>query len=83
MTKENEIQDEGCLESFDYLYTYLNGELKDEKALAQLEHHLSHCKSCYSRAQMERQLNEKMKGAGRKKAPAEVKNRLKGLLEDL
>lgn len=80
---KTEVIDSDCLEAFDHLYAYLNGELKDEVTLAKIEHHLGHCKSCFSRAQMERELNERMKKSGKDKAPETLKKRLDDLIDDL
>ena len=57
-TDKPDVVDSDCLEAFDHLYAYLNGELHDRLTLAKIEHHLGHCKSCFSRAQMERELND-------------------------
>lgn len=76
----NEID---CLEAFDHLYAYLNNEISDPTDLANIEHHLSHCKSCYSRAQMERELNKRMKDAGKDELPESLQSRLRGLMDDL
>jgi len=78
-----DVVDSDCLEAFDHLYAYLNGELKDKVTLAKIEHHLDHCKSCFSRAQMERELNERMKKSGKDKAPETLKKRLNDLIDDL
>ena len=81
-TDKDKVLDSDCLEAFDHLYAYLNGELKDPKTLAKIEHHLGHCKSCFSRAQMERQLNERLKNSGKQKAPESLQKRLRNLLDD-
>jgi anti-sigma factor (TIGR02949 family) len=78
-----EVIDSACLEAFDHLYAYLNGEIKDEETLARIEHHLGHCKSCYSRAEMERQINERLKQAGKDKTPESLQKRIRGLIDDL
>jgi len=83
MTHEPEEIDDSCLEAFDFLYAYLNGELKDKAAIAKLEHHIGHCKSCFSRAQMEEKLNKRMQQSGQEKAPATLKSRLKDLMDEL
>jgi hypothetical protein len=72
-----------CLEAFDLLYTYLNDEITNPTDLANIEEHLSHCKSCYSRAQMERELNQRMKDSEKVDLPDTFKKRLNNLLEDL
>jgi anti-sigma factor (TIGR02949 family) len=76
------IADTDCLEAFDHLYAYLNGELDDEATNARLEHHLGHCKSCFSRAQMERELNERLKKSGKGRTPESLQNRLRDLMKD-
>jgi anti-sigma factor (TIGR02949 family) len=82
MAHDSEQHNDSCLEAFDYLYAYLNGELKDEAAIAKLEHHLSHCKSCFSRAQMEKELNKRMKPSDQEKAPTALKTRLQKLMDE-
>lgn len=76
-----EVVDSDCLEAFDHLYAYLNGELKDELTLAKIEHHLGHCKSCYSRAQMERKINERLKQSGTDRTPESLQNRLRKIMD--
>ncbi|MES9922723.1 MAG: zf-HC2 domain-containing protein [Candidatus Thiodiazotropha endolucinida] len=75
------IIDSDCLEAFDHVYAYINGELHDEETRARIEHHLSHCKSCYSRAEMERKINERMKMAEMPSPPEQMKKRLKDLID--
>jgi anti-sigma factor (TIGR02949 family) len=79
-TSENEID---CLEAFDLLYAYLNNEITNPVDLSNIEHHLSHCKSCFSRAQMERELNDRMKESEKPDMPDTLKKRLNNLLDDL
>lgn len=75
--------DIGCLESIEALYAYLDGEIRDPAELARIEHHLSHCQSCYSRAELERRLSRRLKGTGAVTAPEALQDRLKALLEKL
>lgn len=81
-TDKHDVMDSDCLEAFDHLYAYLNGELKDKIELQKIEHHLDHCKSCFSRAQMERELNERIKKSGKDKTPEALKNRLRAIIKD-
>jgi hypothetical protein len=46
--------DIGCLEAIEAFYSYLDGELSDPQAIEDFEHHMSHCRSCFSRAEVER-----------------------------
>lgn len=75
--------DIGCLEAIETLYAYIDGELDDEGSIAKVEQHLGHCKSCYSRTQMEKRLTEYMKKSARSRAPEELQNRLRNLIEGL
>ena len=75
------ITDSDCLEAFDHLYAYLNGELTGEP-LAIIEHHLSHCRSCFSRMEMERELNSRIQDSGKDKTPEALQQRLYKLLDD-
>ena len=54
----HEVEEIDCLEAIDNLYAYLDGELTDKETLAKFKSHLGHCKSCYSRAEMEKALSE-------------------------
>jgi len=81
-THEHTEIDSDCLQAFDHLYAYLNGELKDPKAVAMMEHHLDHCRSCFSRAEMEREVNKRLKHSGKSATPPSLENRLKKLIED-
>ncbi len=83
-TQEHEHSgDIGCLEAIEWLYAWLDGEL-DEQSVAELEHHISHCRSCFSRRQMELRLTERMKTVSENEpASAELKSRLGQLIEKL
>jgi anti-sigma factor RsiW len=68
-------------EAFDHVYAYINDELHDEETRAKIEHHLSHCKSCFSRAEMERKINEGLKATQKPSPPEPMKRRLKDLID--
>lgn len=80
---DNDVNEIDCLEAFDHLYAYLNNEITNPIELANIEHHLSHCKSCYSRAQMEKELNQRIKISGKSDAPDSLKKRLGKLMDEL
>lgn len=77
--KEDSYSD--CLEAFDHVYAYINNELQDETTISMIEHHLSHCKSCYSRAEMERQLNDRLKNISEHEPPEKLRKRMKSLID--
>jgi hypothetical protein len=90
MSNSKEPVDIGCLQAMEFFYAWLDNEL-DGKDVADFEHHLSHCKSCWSRAEVERALTEHIKrsaGAGSKEgsavsAPGSLHKRLEKLLDKL
>jgi len=82
MTKDSEkkaIEDLDCMDAIRNLYAYLDGEL-DARAHDNVEHHLGHCRACYSRLEFEAAISERLKQQG-KPAPKAVKNRLRELIE--
>ena len=54
----------------------------DEESIARVEKHLGHCRSCYSRTQMERTLTEHIRKANRQTAPGALQSRLRKLMDN-
>ena len=79
---KHDHEDIDCLEAFDHLYAYLNGELKDAETRAKVEHHLGHCRSCFSRSQMEQALSERIRDSGKDKTPESLQKRVRVLMKD-
>jgi len=75
--------DIGCMQAIETLYAYLDGELDDPNSVREFEHHMSHCRSCYTRAEIEGLLTERMRQSSRQKAPEALQSRLQELLRDL
>lgn len=78
---ETEHGDVGCLEAIEWLYAWLDDEL-DPDSVEQLERHVAHCQSCFSRREMERALTERMRKSSGEQASPELRDRLERLLED-
>jgi anti-sigma factor (TIGR02949 family) len=78
-----EIIDSDCLEAMDHLYAYLNEELDDKELLAKVEHHLGHCRSCFSRAEIEREINERINKSGKEKTPESLQYRLRNIIDKI
>jgi len=78
-----EAEEIDCLEAIDNLYAYLDGELDDQDVLVRFQAHLDHCRSCYSRAEMEKELNRRIRKSCTNQAPASLQHRLQNLLEKL
>jgi anti-sigma factor (TIGR02949 family) len=73
----------GCLESIETLYAYLDGEVRNPEDVAKFEYHLSHCRSCYSRAELERRLSGRIRSSGVLQMPDDLRDRIKDLLSRL
>ena len=73
-------EDIGCLEAIEALYAWLDDELGEDD-VQQLEEHLAHCRSCYSRSQVETALADRLRESSKSRAPERLKTRLKGLLD--
>lgn len=71
-----------CLEAIDNLYAYLDGELRDEQTLAKFKHHLSHCRSCYTRSELEDVVSERIKISASVKSPKSLHKKLRQLLDE-
>ncbi|UCH48735.1 MAG: zf-HC2 domain-containing protein [Betaproteobacteria bacterium] len=71
-----------CEKALNILYDYLDRELgvHDHEAM---EHHLSVCKSCFSRVEFEQRLKDKMKSLREERPATGSSERIKQLLKDL
>jgi anti-sigma factor (TIGR02949 family) len=77
------IEEIDCLEALEQLYAYLDGELDDEVERAKFENHVQHCRSCFSRRELEKELNRKLKRSADGEVPESLQNRLKDLIHSL
>ena len=82
--KDNPVFKEiDCLEAIGHLYAYLDGEISDKNQLAQMEQHLGHCKSCYSRSQMEMAINNRLESMNKTDTPESLQKRLSKIIDKL
>jgi len=80
--KQNDsIKDIGCLEAIEQIYAYLDGELT-EAEVNEFEHHMGHCRSCFSRKELETELNKKLNKTSEGEIPESLQNRLKNLIDN-
>jgi anti-sigma factor (TIGR02949 family) len=70
-----------CEEVIAHLFSYLDGEM-DAAKRAEIDGHLQACRGCYSRAEFEKALRAKVRELGDKNAPANLRQRLKTLLDE-
>ena len=73
--------DIGCLAAIEAFYAYLDGELDDPESIGDFEHHLEHCRSCFSRIEMEKALNKRMRAAAKRESPEDLRDRVNKLME--
>ena len=73
--------DIGCLRAIEAFYAYLDGELDDPESIAEFEHHMEHCRSCFSRVEMEKALSERMRRSAKKASPEALRERVGKLME--
>ena len=73
--------DIGCLRAIEAFYAYLDGELDDPESIADFEHHLGHCRSCFSRVEMEKALNKRMQQSAKKESPEALRDRVSKLMD--
>lgn len=83
MTRDKAIEDIDCQDAIAQLYVYLDGELDDHEAVKKLEHHLGHCHSCFTRSEVERALNKRIRESGKSQAPDALQKRLRKMIEKL
>lgn len=81
-SKENEREDIGCLEAIEMFYEYIDGELGDADSIGEFEHHLQHCRSCFSRVEFEGLLTEKLKAIAVESASEGLRRRMKLLMDN-
>ena len=80
-THDHDPKDIGCLKALEMFYAYIDGELDDPESTAEFEYHLEHCRSCFTRAEMEGLLNERLRKLARRRAPDRLKSRLHDLMD--
>ncbi len=73
--------DIGCLQAIEAFYAYLDGELDDPASIADFEHHLEHCRSCFSRIELEKALNERIRKTAKRESPDALRKRVGKLME--
>ena len=81
--KDNhDVEEIDCLEAIGMLYEYLDGQLHDPVAKEKYEHHLHHCRHCFSRSEMESELNKRLRSSDKGELPDSLQKRLKNILDD-
>lgn len=72
--------DISCEEVIEQLFAFLDRELDDEVS-ERIDEHLARCRDCFSRAEFERRLRERVREAGEAEAPERLHRRLRRMME--
>lgn len=70
----------GCNEALKHLLEYLDQELEGTKS-REVKQHIDRCRSCFSRAEFEQQLKNRLREAGNESSGGEFEKRIKTLLK--
>jgi anti-sigma factor (TIGR02949 family) len=68
-----------CEEVIEHLFEYLDRELEKVKS-TEIERHLEHCRECFSRAEFEKRLRERVRATGEAVAPPRLRQRVQRLI---
>lgn len=77
---QHDHDDIGCIQAIEAFYAYLDGELDDPESIAGFEHHMTHCRSCFTRAEIEKALTSRIRESGKSQAPEALRARLRNLM---
>jgi anti-sigma factor (TIGR02949 family) len=69
-----------CEEVIAHLLTYLDGEIDDAKRV-QIDQHLKECRGCFSRAEFEKALRDRVRQTGNAEPPTSFQERIKSLID--
>jgi len=78
MSHDHEIS---CEEVIERLFAYLDGELEDVSPET-IDHHLAHCRDCFTRAEFEKRLRARVADSVSTSAPERLRSRVRALLDE-
>lgn len=74
------VREIDCDEVMRQLFDFLDDEV-DVAAHDEIHQHIEECRSCFSRVEFERQLKERIQGAGKDSAPESLQQRVTELMK--
>lgn len=77
----NSADDIDCLQAIEQMYAYLDGEL-EAGPKRKFEEHLQHCRSCFSRQELETELSSRLKQEADQEVPKALQDRLKKIIDN-
>lgn len=81
MNEHVEREDIGCLKAIEMFYAYLDEELDAPEGIAEFEHHMEHCRSCFTRAEFEELLTARLRAVAAEHAPEGLRTRVRTLMD--
>ncbi len=75
-----EIKPIACEEALTRLFDYLDKQLDDNQR-QEMEHHMSVCRSCYSRVEFETRLQHNLRATGEEPVPERLQQRVHRLIK--
>lgn len=70
-----------CEEVIEQLFDWLDRRL-DEDRESEIRRHIERCRECFSRAEFERRLRERIREAGETRAPDRLRRRVRTVLDE-
>jgi mycothiol system anti-sigma-R factor len=74
------IKEIKCEEALKQVFDYLDQSLGQHKH-DEMNHHISRCRSCFSRVEFEKKLHERLNETGEEAAPESLHNKINDLLK--
>lgn len=75
------VQSMTCEEVIEQLFDYLDREL-DNEVSERMDRHLERCRDCFTRAEFEKRLREKVNEAVEVEAPDSLRRRIRRVLDE-
>lgn len=75
------VQSMTCEEVIEQLFDYLDREL-DNEVSERIDRHLERCRDCFTRAEFEKRLREKVNEAVEVEAPDSLRRRIRRVLDE-
>lgn len=69
-----------CEEVIEQLFRYLDREVEEDLG-ERIHHHLERCRDCFSRAEFEKRLRDRVRDAAETKAPDRTHQRIRRILD--
>ncbi len=69
-----------CEEALKHVFDYLDHTLAEDQH-CEIDHHMSVCRSCYSRVEFERRLKNHLREVGKRSTPRTLQTRIRQMIK--